>query len=87
METNPIDLESLLTDGLFDISSYQRSYSWTEPQLTDLFEDLLYLLKRSPTSSGTSSFVSRIYGSRRTVDVDISSAGEILIAYGVSLVR
>ncbi|WP_255212471.1 DUF262 domain-containing protein [Halorubrum sp. CBA1229] len=43
METDPIHLDSLLTDGLFDISSYQRSYSWTEPQLTDLFEDLLYL--------------------------------------------
>ena len=43
METRTVHLDSLLTDGLFDIPSYQRSYSWTEPQLTDLFEDLLYL--------------------------------------------
>ena len=43
METRTVHLDSLLRDGLFDIPSYQRSYSWTEPQLTDLFEDLLYL--------------------------------------------
>ncbi|MGM0446669.1 MAG: GmrSD restriction endonuclease domain-containing protein [Methanobacteriota archaeon] len=43
METRTVHLDSLLTDGLFDIPIYQRSYSWTEPQLTDLFEDLLYL--------------------------------------------
>jgi len=43
METRTVHLNSLLIDGLFDIPSYQRSYSWTEPQLTDLFEDLLYL--------------------------------------------
>lgn len=43
METRTVHLDSLLTDGLFDIPSYQRSYSWTDPQLTDLFEDLLYL--------------------------------------------
>ncbi|WP_123620024.1 DUF262 domain-containing protein [Halorubrum sp. CSM-61] len=43
METRTVHLDSLLTDGLFDIPSYQRSYSWTEPQLTDLFEDILYL--------------------------------------------
>lgn len=43
METRTVHLDSLLTDGLFDIPSYQRSYSWKEPQLRDLLEDLLYL--------------------------------------------
>jgi hypothetical protein len=43
METRTVPLDSLMRDGLFDIPSYQRSYSWTEPQLKDLFEDLLYL--------------------------------------------
>lgn len=43
METRTVHLDSLLTDGLFDIPSYQRSYSWGEPQLRDLLEDLLYL--------------------------------------------
>lgn len=43
METRTVSLDSLFTDGLFEIPSYQRSYSWEEPQLEDLFEDLLYL--------------------------------------------
>lgn len=43
METRTVDLDSLLKDGLFDIPSYQRSFSWGEPQLKELFEDLLYL--------------------------------------------
>jgi uncharacterized protein with ParB-like and HNH nuclease domain len=43
METRTVHLDSLLTDGLFNIPSYQRSYSWGEPQLRDLFDDLLYL--------------------------------------------
>lgn len=43
METRTVHLNSLMKDGLFDIPSYQRSYSWREPQLKDLFEDLLYL--------------------------------------------
>ncbi|WP_266080629.1 DUF262 domain-containing protein [Haladaptatus caseinilyticus] len=45
METRTVHLDSLLTDGLFDIPSYQRSYSWRELQLQDLLEDLLYLPK------------------------------------------
>jgi hypothetical protein len=43
METRTVYLDSLLTDGLFDIPSYQRSYSWEELQLQELLEDLLYL--------------------------------------------
>lgn len=43
METRTVHLNSLFKDGLFDIPSYQRSFSWKEPQLQDLFEDLLYL--------------------------------------------
>ena len=43
MHTRTVHLDSLLTDGIFDIPSYQRSYSWTEPQLQDFVEDLLYL--------------------------------------------
>lgn len=43
METRTETVASLLQDGLFDIPSYQRSYSWTEAQLSDLLEDLIYL--------------------------------------------
>ncbi|MFC7060160.1 DUF262 domain-containing protein [Halovenus salina] len=43
MDTRTVHLDSLLTDGIFDIPSYQRSYSWTESQLQDFLEDLLYL--------------------------------------------
>jgi len=43
METRTVHLDSLLTDGLFDIPGYQRSYSWEELQLRELLEDLLYL--------------------------------------------
>lgn len=43
METRTVHLDSLLIEGLFDIPSYQRSYSWREEQLQDLLEDLLYL--------------------------------------------
>lgn len=43
METRTVSLDSLLKDGLFDIPSYQRSYSWEQPQLQNLFDDLLYL--------------------------------------------
>lgn len=43
METRTETVASLLQDGLFDIPHYQRSYSWLEPQLTDLLDDLVYL--------------------------------------------
>lgn len=43
METRTETVASLLQDGFFDIPSYQRSYSWTEPQLADLLDDLIYL--------------------------------------------
>ena len=43
METRTVSLDSLFKDGLFDIPGYQRSYSWNQSQLQDLFEDLLYL--------------------------------------------
>lgn len=43
METRTETVASLLQDGLFDIPSYQRSYSWTDAQLADLLEDLVYL--------------------------------------------
>ncbi|ELY95122.1 hypothetical protein C483_02121 [Natrialba hulunbeirensis JCM 10989] len=43
METRTVDVDALLKDGLFDIPSYQRSYSWKQSQLKELFEDLLYL--------------------------------------------
>ncbi|WP_435185115.1 DUF262 domain-containing protein [Halobellus sp. EA9] len=43
METRTVSLDSLFKDGLFDIPGYQRSYSWEQSQLQDLFEDLLYL--------------------------------------------
>lgn len=43
METRTETVASLLQDGLFDIPSYQRSYAWTDPQLADLLEDLIYL--------------------------------------------
>lgn len=42
METRTVSLDSLLTDGLFDIPSYQRSYSWTSSQLQDLLDDTIY---------------------------------------------
>jgi len=47
METRTVHLDSLLKDGLFDIPSYQRSYSWRESQLQDLLDDLLYLPERN----------------------------------------
>lgn len=40
METGTVQLDSLLSDGLFDIPSYQRSYSWEELQFEELPEDL-----------------------------------------------
>jgi uncharacterized protein with ParB-like and HNH nuclease domain len=47
METRTISLEVLLKEGLFDVPSYQRSYSWEKPQLQDLFDDLVYLPESS----------------------------------------
>ncbi len=43
MQTRTETLASLYLDGFFDIPSYQRSYSWEEPQLADLIDDLRYL--------------------------------------------
>jgi len=43
METRTVSLDSLLKDGLLNIPSYQRSYSWEESQLRDLLDDLVYL--------------------------------------------
>lgn len=43
MKTRTETLASLYQDGLFDIPSYQRSYSWGESQLEDLIDDLRYL--------------------------------------------
>jgi uncharacterized protein with ParB-like and HNH nuclease domain len=43
MQTRTETLVSLYQDGLFDIPSYQRSYSWEESQLEDLVDDLRYL--------------------------------------------
>lgn len=43
METRTETLASLYQDGLFDVPSYQRSYSWEESQLEDLIDDLQYL--------------------------------------------
>lgn len=43
METRTVTLKTLLKDGLFDVPSYQRSYSWEEPQLQDLLDDIIYL--------------------------------------------
>jgi uncharacterized protein with ParB-like and HNH nuclease domain len=43
MQTRIETLGSLYQDGLFDIPSYQRSYSWEKPQLADLIDDLRYL--------------------------------------------
>lgn len=43
MQTRTESVASLLQDGLFEIPSYQRSYSWSESQLLDLLEDLVYL--------------------------------------------
>lgn len=36
-------MESLLTDGVFDIPDYQRSYSWEIQQLDELLNDIRYL--------------------------------------------
>lgn len=47
METRTETLASLFQDGLFDIPAYQRSYSWGEPQLEDLIDDLRYLPEKS----------------------------------------
>lgn len=47
MQTRTETLASLYLDGLLDIPSYQRSYSWEEPQLADLIEDLRYLPEES----------------------------------------
>lgn len=43
MKTRTETLASLYQDGLFDIPSYQRSYSWEKSQLDDLIDDLRYL--------------------------------------------
>lgn len=43
MQTKTDDVSSLFLDGLFTIPDYQRGYSWEEPQLEDLLDDLLYL--------------------------------------------
>ncbi|UTF55595.1 DUF262 domain-containing protein [Natronosalvus rutilus] len=43
MQTRTETLASLYQDGLFDIPSYQRSYSWEQSQLEDLLVDLQYL--------------------------------------------
>jgi len=43
MKTRTETLASLYQDGLFDIPSYQRSYSWEKSQLEDLIDDLRYL--------------------------------------------
>lgn len=47
MQTRTETLASLYQDGFFDIPSYQRSYSWEEPQLADLIDDLRYLPEES----------------------------------------
>ncbi|EMA19246.1 DUF262 domain-containing protein [Haloarcula argentinensis] len=47
MQTRTETLASLYQDGFFDIPSYQRSYSWEEPQLEDLIDDLRYLPEES----------------------------------------
>ncbi|MDZ7688382.1 MAG: DUF262 domain-containing HNH endonuclease family protein [Halobacteriales archaeon] len=47
METRTETVASLFQDGLFDIPSYQRSYSWEEEQLQDLLDDLRYLPEES----------------------------------------
>lgn len=43
METRSQNMESLLTDGVFDIPDYQRSYSWEAQQLDELLNDIRYL--------------------------------------------
>lgn len=43
METRTVSLDSLLKDGLFNIPSYQRGYSWEQAQLRDLLDDIIYL--------------------------------------------
>ena len=43
MQTRPEHVESLLTDGVFNIPEYQRSYSWDELQLGELLDDIRYL--------------------------------------------
>lgn len=43
MQSRTENLNALLRRGLFDIPSYQRSYSWEESQLQDLLNDLRYL--------------------------------------------
>ncbi|MFA9417956.1 DUF262 domain-containing protein [Natrinema sp. HArc-T2] len=43
MKTRTETLASLYQDGLFDVPSYQRSYSWEKSQLEDLIDDLRYL--------------------------------------------
>lgn len=43
METRSQNMESLLTDGVFDIPDYQRSYSWEIQQLDELLNDIRYL--------------------------------------------
>lgn len=43
MKSRTEKLDTLLRNGLFDIPSYQRSYSWEEPHLQDLLDDLRYL--------------------------------------------
>jgi Uncharacterized conserved protein len=47
MQTRTETLASLYQNGFFDIPSYQRSYSWREPQLKDLIDDLRYLPEES----------------------------------------
>lgn len=43
METRSQNMESLLTDGVFDIPDYQRRYSWEIQQLDELLNDIRYL--------------------------------------------
>jgi hypothetical protein len=43
MQTRTETISSLYQDGFLDVPSYQRSYSWEEPQLADLIDDLRYL--------------------------------------------
>jgi hypothetical protein len=43
MQTRTESLASLLQDGIFDVPSYQRSYSWEDQQLQELVDDLRYL--------------------------------------------
>lgn len=43
MQTRSQDIESLLTDGVFDIPDYQRNFSWENRQLGELLDDIRYL--------------------------------------------